>query len=156
MDFIDLHNIFKDNLVISSIPNYFNNSETPIICYKYNKPIRSTLFNSNPFTAVYKCTQYAKENYGYFDFIMVLHIISYKIITIVGIYTKLFPACLRHLVQCLTLCFLVIACQICFQQLKIHECLLSFTASLFWNGRKKMVQKGENGKFSSFTIADSN
>ena len=31
--------------MISSIPNYFNNSETPIICYKYNKPIRFTLFN---------------------------------------------------------------------------------------------------------------
>ena len=42
IEFIDLHSIFKDNLVISSIPNYFNNSETPIICYKYNKPIRST------------------------------------------------------------------------------------------------------------------
>ena len=28
--------------MISSIPNYFHNSETPIICYKYNKPIRST------------------------------------------------------------------------------------------------------------------
>ena len=47
IDFIDLHYIFKDNLVISSIPNYFNNSETPIICYKYNKPIRSTIFNFN-------------------------------------------------------------------------------------------------------------
>ena len=33
--------------MISSIPNYFNNSETPIICYKYNKPIRSTIFNFN-------------------------------------------------------------------------------------------------------------
>ena len=31
--------------MISSIPNYLNNSETPIICYKYNKPIRSTIFN---------------------------------------------------------------------------------------------------------------
>ena len=31
IEFIDLHSIFKDNLVISSIPNYFNNSETPII-----------------------------------------------------------------------------------------------------------------------------
>ena len=31
MEFIDLHSIFKDSLVISSIPNYFNNSETPII-----------------------------------------------------------------------------------------------------------------------------
>ena len=47
MEFIDLHCIFKDNLLISSIPNYFNNSETPIICYKHNKPIRSTLFNFN-------------------------------------------------------------------------------------------------------------
>ena len=47
IEFIDLHSIFKDNSVISSIPNYFNNSETPIICYKYNKPIRSTLFNFN-------------------------------------------------------------------------------------------------------------
>ena len=43
MEFIDLHNIFKDNLVTSSIPNYFNNSETPIICYKKNKPIRSSI-----------------------------------------------------------------------------------------------------------------
>ena len=42
MEFIDLHSIFKDNLVISSIPN---NSETPIICYEYNKPIRSSIFN---------------------------------------------------------------------------------------------------------------
>ena len=38
MEFIDLHGIFKDNSVISSVPNYFNNSETLIICYKYNKP----------------------------------------------------------------------------------------------------------------------
>ena len=34
-------------IYIVSIPNYFNNSETPIICYKYNKPIRSTKFNFN-------------------------------------------------------------------------------------------------------------
>ena len=47
MEFIDLHSIFKDNSVISSIPNYFNNSETLIICYKYNEPIRSTIFNFN-------------------------------------------------------------------------------------------------------------
>ena len=45
IEFIDLHSIFKDNLVISSIPNYFKNSETPIICYY--KPIRSTIFNFN-------------------------------------------------------------------------------------------------------------
>ena len=33
--------------MISSIANYFNNSETSINCYKYNKPIRSTIFNFN-------------------------------------------------------------------------------------------------------------
>ena len=33
--------------MISSIPNYFNNSETPIICYKYIKPFRSTIINFN-------------------------------------------------------------------------------------------------------------
>ena len=33
--------------MISSIPNYFNNSKTPIICNEYNKPIRSTMFNFN-------------------------------------------------------------------------------------------------------------
>ena len=47
MEFINLHSILTDNLVISPIPNYFNNSETPIICYKCNKPIRSTIFNCN-------------------------------------------------------------------------------------------------------------
>ena len=47
IEFIDLQSIFKDNIVISSIPNYFNNSETPIICYKYSKPIMSTIFNFN-------------------------------------------------------------------------------------------------------------
>ena len=50
MEFNELHSIFKhvkDNSVISPIPNYLNNSETPIICYKYNKPIRSTIFNFN-------------------------------------------------------------------------------------------------------------
>ena len=47
MEFIDLYSIFKDNSVISSLPNYFNNSETLIICYKYNEPIRSTIFNFN-------------------------------------------------------------------------------------------------------------
>ena len=33
--------------MILSIPTYFQNSETPIICYKYNKPIRSIIFNFN-------------------------------------------------------------------------------------------------------------
>ena len=35
----------------------------------------------NPFTAVYKCTLYAGGKYGYVDVTMVIHIVSYKIIT---------------------------------------------------------------------------
>ena len=46
-DFIDLPSIFRDNTVESSIPDYFENKEPPIICYKYSKPIRSTIFNFN-------------------------------------------------------------------------------------------------------------
>ena len=45
IEFIDLPSIFKDRSVTSSIPAYFQNSEPPIICYKYNKPIRNTVFN---------------------------------------------------------------------------------------------------------------
>ena len=43
VEFINLPSIFKDKSVISSIPTYFENKESPIICYKYNKPIRSTV-----------------------------------------------------------------------------------------------------------------
>ena len=44
IEFINLPSIFKDKSVISSIPTHFENKESPIICYKYNKPIRSTVF----------------------------------------------------------------------------------------------------------------
>ena len=47
IDFIDLPSIFQDKSVIQSIPTYFQNSEPPIICYKYNEPIRNTIFNFN-------------------------------------------------------------------------------------------------------------
>ena len=47
MDFIHLPSIFQDTSVTSSIPDYFQNSEPPIICYKYSKPIRHTIFNFN-------------------------------------------------------------------------------------------------------------
>ena len=52
IDFIDLPSIFRNNTVESSIPDYFENKEPPIICYKYNKPIRSTIFNFNKFGAI--------------------------------------------------------------------------------------------------------
>ena len=47
IEFIDLPSIFKDRSVTSSIPTYFQISEPPIICYKYYKPIRNTVFNFN-------------------------------------------------------------------------------------------------------------
>ena len=47
IEFINLPSIFKDKSVISSIPTYFENKESPIICYKYNIPIRNTVFNYN-------------------------------------------------------------------------------------------------------------
>ena len=36
IDFIDLTSIFQDKSMIQSIPTYFQISEPPIICYKYN------------------------------------------------------------------------------------------------------------------------
>ena len=45
--FIDLPSLFQDKSVTSSIPDYFQISEPPIICYTYNKPIRSIIFNFN-------------------------------------------------------------------------------------------------------------
>ena len=47
MDFIDFPSIFRDKSVQSSISNYFKNYEVPIICYKYNKPIRGAIFIFN-------------------------------------------------------------------------------------------------------------
>ena len=47
MGFIDLPSIFRDKSVQSSIPNYFQNCEVPIICYTYSKPIKSAIFNFN-------------------------------------------------------------------------------------------------------------
>ena len=51
IDFIDLQSIFRDKNVIDSIPKYFKNQEPPIICYKYNKPTRNTIFNYNKIVA---------------------------------------------------------------------------------------------------------
>ena len=39
--------LIKDNSAILFIPKYFNNSESQIICYKYNKPFRSSIFIVN-------------------------------------------------------------------------------------------------------------
>ena len=47
IDFIDLPSTFQDDSVSSSIPDYFQNFEPPIIYYKYNKPIRNIIFNFN-------------------------------------------------------------------------------------------------------------
>ena len=47
IEFIYLPSIFRENNVISAIPSYFENTESPIICYKYNKLVRNTILNFN-------------------------------------------------------------------------------------------------------------
>ena len=47
IDFINLPSIILDKSVISSIPTYSENKESPFICCKYNKPIRSFVLNYN-------------------------------------------------------------------------------------------------------------
>ena len=47
IDFIDLQSIFNDSKIKNCIPKYFKNTENPIICYKYKKPIRNIIFNYN-------------------------------------------------------------------------------------------------------------
>lgn len=47
VDFINLPSILNDKNVRSLIPTYFKNQETPMICYKYNNPIRNLIFNYN-------------------------------------------------------------------------------------------------------------
>ena len=37
--------MFKDDSIISSIPTYFENKESPIVCYKYNTSFRKTIYN---------------------------------------------------------------------------------------------------------------
>lgn len=51
IDCIDIQSIFKDKTVFDSIPKYFKNTEPPIICYKYNKPVRNMIFNYNKIVA---------------------------------------------------------------------------------------------------------
>ena len=67
IEFIDLPSIFNDRSVTSSIPAYFQNSEPPIICYKYNKPIRNTVFNSNKFVSDLDIHANTPESWDYKD-----------------------------------------------------------------------------------------
>ena len=46
IEFINLPSIFKDKSVISSITTYFESKESPIICFKYNKLICSTVLTT--------------------------------------------------------------------------------------------------------------
>ena len=44
---MDLPSTFSGNTTTSYIPSYFENTESPTIYYKYNKPIRNTILNLN-------------------------------------------------------------------------------------------------------------
>ena len=45
IDFIDINSILKDKNVVKHIPPYFENKETPAICYSYKKPHRNFFLN---------------------------------------------------------------------------------------------------------------
>ena len=62
IEFIELHSIFGDRIVTSSIPSYFPNSESPIIYYKYNKPIRNTIYNFNKLVSDINIHAYAFQS----------------------------------------------------------------------------------------------
>ena len=47
IEFINSPSIFRCNNVVSSIPSYVENTESPTICYKYNKHVRNTIRNFN-------------------------------------------------------------------------------------------------------------
>ena len=47
MEFIDLPSNFKDKSVNSAIAAYLKITEAPIMCYKYNTSIWSTICNFN-------------------------------------------------------------------------------------------------------------
>ena len=47
IDFPDLPSIFQDKSVTTSIPEYFQTSQPPIICQKHNKLSRNMIFNFN-------------------------------------------------------------------------------------------------------------
>ena len=50
-DLLNISNIFRDHRVQTAIPQYFENVEPPLICYKYKKPIRNFVFNYNKVTS---------------------------------------------------------------------------------------------------------
>ena len=61
-----LHSIFEVTSVISSDSDYSNNTETPIIFYKYNQPIRSNIFNLKKiFTDMNTPNSWDCQNYIY-------------------------------------------------------------------------------------------
>ena len=51
LDLLNISNIFRDHRVTSKIPQYFENLDSPLICYQYNNPIRNIIFNYNQVTS---------------------------------------------------------------------------------------------------------
>ena len=46
IEFMDLPSIFRENTVVSTVPSYFDDTEYPIFCYKYNKLIHNTILTA--------------------------------------------------------------------------------------------------------------
>ena len=107
-----------------------------------------------------------RVKYGYFDFIMVLHIISYKINHCRDLHQ--FFSCLFETFGTMSEIMFSsdsMSKKIFFQQLKIHECLLSVSNIIvleylenhcFGIFGKQWFKNVRITGISSFTIADSN
>ena len=51
LDLLNISNIFRDPRVTSKIPQYFENLDSPLICYQYKNPIRNIIYNYNQVTS---------------------------------------------------------------------------------------------------------
>ena len=45
--FIDLPGMFRNNNVVSAMPSYFENTESPIVCCRCSRPVRGAVLNVN-------------------------------------------------------------------------------------------------------------
>ena len=51
LDLLNISKIFRNHRVTSKIPQYFENLDSPLICYQYKNPIRNITFNYNQVTS---------------------------------------------------------------------------------------------------------
>ena len=76
--FVDLPSIFRDNTVGSTVPSYFEDTEYPVICCKYNKLIRNTILTALP-GHVFPCHSTLSFSTYVFDCQIIIIILWWKL-----------------------------------------------------------------------------